>query len=288
MCAALTAPIIKDGYRLYPGMPVSGSAGVGGHRGVGRSGASQQKTPKGRHQNGLLIPQQHGGRSSPPDSLLSTSESPPRNGNLRGSPHQVLLQPRVRTSSNQSQMSARSSFDVGPTTIRPDLIRGRSALSTSQLYMQQRRELAIQQQLRKQELARRQQAQQQQQSTSTKNRKSSSPVPSSHLAQRSDSNGNDSAITDYDAEDCLNLYDDNHSRRRIRKSSPGDQNNNKETNPLRKLLKRLGIGFNNASNHHHNHRSEANSFSEGSIEQAMPALPSLSQSELSVAVEARH
>lgn len=273
MCAALTVPIIKDGYRLYPGMPVNGD-----RRGANRSTAGQ-KIPKGRNsQHSLSMVH---GRLSPPDSA-SASGSPPGNNTLhvRGQ-HQILLQPRVRTTSNQSQISARSSFEMAPSTIRPDLIRGRSAMSTSQLYMQQRRELAIQQQLRRQELAKKQQQQQQH---NAKNRKASPAPPP--LAQRSDSNGNESCITDYDAEDSLNFCDDNQSR--SRKGSAGDQNNNKDpsgTNPLRKLLKRLGLGSQQQQNHH---RSEANSFSEGSIEQAVPALHEhLSKPELGVAVAAR-
>lgn len=202
---------------------------------------------------------------SPPDSV-STSGSPPRNGNgaIRGPSHQVVSQPRVRTTSNQSQMSARSSFEVGPTTLRTDLIRGRSAMSTSQLYMQQRRELAIKQQLHRQELAKKQLQQQQ----GGKSRKSPSPAPP--LAQRSDSNGNESSVTDYDAEDSLNFTEDQH---RSRKGSSGDHNNNKDSNPLRKLLKRLGLGNSHpATPNHRRHQSEANSFSESSIEQAVPAL----------------
>lgn len=273
MCAAITVPIIKDGYRLYPGMPVSSD----------RSGSTQTTNMVvnqrvSRQNSQTLYFQQQQSCGSP--SEASTASSPPgrnncvhgnasnsgggshRNGIIvGGAVHQVvLLQPRTRPATNQPQISARSSFEVGPTQMNywTDQAANRTAMSTSQLYIQKKRELCIQQQLQKQEMAKKQLQQQQLQ----------------QQQQRSDSiNSNTSGATE----------------ERKRKTSQGDHNNNSDsepTNPFRKLLRRLGFGSPPTTNgtppHRHVTFDTIGSDCESGIEQGVSA------TETSMAVAAWH
>lgn len=265
MCAAITVPIIKDGYRLYPGMPVSSSGGqqIQGTSTTHRYYRDPNMVINNRGQANsqtLYFTRQSscnnygaGMSSSPPDGGGPVAASPPgrngggNNGNGHGATvrqgghagaggnriivggatggHQVvLLQPRTRTTSNQSQMSARSSFEVGPTQMNywTDQAANRTAMSTSQLYIQKRRELCIQQQLAKQQ----QQLQQQQLQQQQQQQQPSDSINSNLVGSVSTS-----VVAD--------------EQRKRKPSSQGDPNNNSDSessNPFRKFLRRLGFG----------------------------------------------